>query len=123
MRSRIAGRTATEYVLSHDVLGLHLSWRTIEDEVGEIALPWTAVNRAIAFKRDHYAVDLICIVIFSESDSSMEIHEEMNGWQVLLDLLPTYLPGCTAFSDWWLVVAFPAFAANETTIYCREASS
>lgn len=51
----------------------------------------------------------------------MEINEEMSGWKSLVDKLPTYLPGCLTFEEWFEGVAFPAVKHNLKVIYQRDA--
>lgn len=123
LRARLSGRKRTDYSVFHDAEGLRLSWRTLEDEFGSSSLAWADVYRAVAYKRDLYTVDLICIAFFSAHDGALEIHEDMAGWQGLVDSLPRYLSGCTSFPEWWLIVAFPAFATSDTTIFTRNAAA
>jgi len=73
----------------------------------------------VAFKRDCYSVDLICLLI-SDGDKQIEINEEDVGWDVLVWNIEKHLPGAVPYASWWAVVAFPAFATNTTTIYSRE---
>ncbi len=82
-------------------------------------LAWQDVNTIEAFKRDLYAVDLICLAIILKDHKIVEINEEMEGWDSLVEKLPDYLPGCRKFAEWFSVVAFPAFQPNVTEIYHR----
>lgn len=83
-----------------------------------IFMRWADVTKAVAFKRDQYVVDRICI-IFELSDSALEVNEDMQGWQQLVDQLPAYLPGTLVFTEWFHDVAFPAFKTNAKTIFER----
>lgn len=94
-----------------------LSWLGVENDRGEIVIAWRDVVRVEAFKRDLYAVDLICLTVLLRNSKAVEINEEMEGWETLVDKLPEYLPGCQKFEKWFQVVAFPAFKPNNTTIY------
>ena len=72
----------------------------------------------IAF-RHLYAVDRICLAISYRDGTSSEVHEEMAGWQSLVDSLPERLPGCMPFASWFNTVALPAFETNPTKIFER----
>jgi hypothetical protein len=61
---------------------------------------WDKVNTLLAYKRDFYAVDLICLG-FVTKEGTTEVREDMKGWSRLVEQLPSLLPGAPAFSDWW----------------------
>jgi hypothetical protein len=119
----MSGRHGTEYTLSHDRDGLVLSWLTLEDEQGHASLSWGQVTRIEAFKRDLYAVDLICLALETQDSDTLVIHEEMPGWQALLDALPGYLPGFPPEGAWLAKVAIPAFETNLTTLFTKNAGT
>jgi hypothetical protein len=77
---------------------------------------WSEVNGIVAFKRDLYSVDLICMG-FTTAEGSVEVNEEMEGWEALTDALPLYLPGTPSPADWWNGVVQPPFAANPTILF------
>jgi hypothetical protein len=81
---------------------------------------WAAVARVVAYKRDLYIHDLICVAFEFADGTAFEIHEEMMGWQDLIDSLPRRLKGCAPFEEWWPKVVSPAFETNETTLFERE---
>ena len=118
-KSYRAGRRKTLYTIFHNANAMKLSWRSIEDESGEIVVAWRDTVLVKAFKRDLYAVDLICLVFLSKDDKAVELNEEMDGWESLVEKLPEYLPGCQKFEEWFSLVAFPAFKTNITPIYQR----
>ena len=113
------GRHGTVYEIVHDETQVSLSWLTIENEKGSSSLAWAETVSIRAFKRDLLAVDQICLVIELRDGRGMEVHEEMNGWDSLVQKLPEYLPGCKSFGEWFAVVAFPAFQLNMTMIFER----
>lgn len=82
---------------------------------------WKAIDRLTMFKRDIFSVDLLCLFIEFSGDCAIEFDEDMEGWKALIDALPHRLPGCKALEEWFSDVVFPAFAANPTEIYRREA--
>jgi hypothetical protein len=104
------------YAIAFDDLGF-----TVKDLRGRKhetwGMRWAGVRRAIAFKRDFFTVDCICLVLFDAADTGVELDEEMARWNSLIEALPRHLPGCKAASEWWSAVAFPPFATNETEIY------
>ncbi len=80
------------------------------------SIDWKEVNSVVAYKRDLINVDLICIG-FTTGSGTLEVHEEMDGWNALVDTLPARLPGTRCRADWWDEVAHPAFAANATVLF------
>jgi len=82
-----------------------------------VSIAWSDVCSATAFKRDLWSVDCICLHFGRADDTGVEVDEDMAGWNRLMNALPTLLPGCTPHSEWFCVVAYPAFAANPTKIY------
>ena len=85
----------------------------------DMSLEWSEVDTVIAYKRDIFSYDLICLA-FVTRRRTIEVHEEMQGWSKLIDQLPSVLPGTLAPLDWWVRVAFPAFAPRPTTLFTRE---
>ena len=120
-KSYRAGRRGTEYTIQHDADEMKLSWLTMENEQGELVLRWKDIVKLEAFKRDCFAVDLICLAMCLNDNTEVEINEEMNGWQPLMRKLPEYLSGCEKFDEWFDVVAQPPFKENLTIIYRRAA--
>jgi hypothetical protein len=45
----------------------------------------------------------------TKGDQTLELNEQMEGWQDTILNLPNYLPNCKSFDDWFMQVAFPAF--------------
>ena len=117
------GRRRTVYRVFHNANAMKLSWLGLKNEKGELVIAWQDVVRVEAFKRDLYAIDLICLAFFFRDDKAMEINEEVDGWESLVSRLPEYLPGCQKFEEWFQVVALPAFKPNNTTIYQRNVLS
>ena len=122
-KSQREGRKQTVYNLTHDANTLTVSLLTIENETGQDILQWRDVIRVEAFKRDLYVVDQICLLFIKTDGSELEINEEMSGFGEFVQALPTYLPGCQTFGQWYLPVAIPAFELNLTVIYDRSQSS
>ncbi len=81
-------------------------------------LRWSEVSRVVAYKRDCWGIDLLCMAIGTVA-GAVEINEEMDGWAALTDALPMLLPGTLDKSQWWQRIAQPPFAANVTTLFSR----
>jgi hypothetical protein len=119
-KSYLAGRRGTACTIEHNADELKVAWLSMENERGEFALKWHEVVRLEVFKRDVWAVDLICLAIVLAENKEVEINEEMKGWEPLVRKLPEYLSGCKEFDDWYDVVARPPFKENLTVIYRHD---
>jgi hypothetical protein len=84
---------------------------------------WEDVVRVVAFKRDCFTVDCICMSITTLDGTTAEVNEEMEGWSDLTEALPHYLCGSRTVGEWFSRVAFPAFALNETVIFEKGPSA
>ena len=115
------GRRPTVYEILHDADHLSVFWLTGKNENGNKSFRWDDAILLIAFKRDLFAVDRICLGIELKDGETIEVDEEMKGWDSLVQKLPEYLPGCKSFAEWFEVVAFPAFELNATRIFERVA--
>lgn len=83
-------------------------------------IAWENVQEVYVFKRDIFAIDLICLAFRLNNDESLELNEQMKSWKYLVENLPKYLPDCPTFEQWFMDVAFPAFELNLIKIYPRE---
>jgi hypothetical protein len=113
---RAGGREAV-YTIFHNANAMKLSWSSIKNDRYELVVAWQDTVGVKAFKRDLYTVDLICLSILLKDNKAVELNEEMAGWESLVEKLPTYLPGCQQFAEWFSAVAYPAFKPNVTGIY------
>jgi hypothetical protein len=93
------------------------SWINGEPEIEQL-IPWAKIEKVGAFKRDFYAVDLICIA-FETADFVYEINEDMVCWPAFVEKIATHLPGCLKAEDWYQSVMLPAFKTNWTVLYSR----
>ena len=85
----------------------------------EKRIPWTDIRRAVAFKRDVYAHDLLCLIFELHPEGVIELDETMGGWAALIEALPARLPGALPPSEWLPRVTFPAFKETPLEIYRR----
>ena len=120
LKSQRVRRPRTVFTIYHNQNALTLSWRGPSHDNGDFVVAWRDTVRIEVFKRDLWAVDLICLTIVLNDNKTLEVNEEMDGWESLVDKLPEHLPGCRKFEDWFETVAFPAFKTNLTVIYSRD---
>ena len=98
-----------------DSMGLAVSMPEAQPHV---ELKWDDVNGILAYKRDVFAFDLICLG-FVTANETVEGHEQMQGWSQLVEQLPSWLPGVPPLSEWWERVAQPPFGTSRTTLFDR----
>jgi hypothetical protein len=120
-RQREAPQKWESAAIEHDTIGLRVSWSRPDGQSGTHQHTWHQVTRVLAFKRDLYTYDLLCLA-FQSSTSAFEVNEEMEGWNSLLADLPNHLPGAMNSDAIWAAVVKPAFATNETVVYERASS-
>jgi len=89
-------------------------------EPNSLSVLWSEVEKVTVFKRDLMTVDEICMVLEVRGSHTLEINEEMPGWQELVQALPTYLPGARLWEEWFEKVAFPAFKTSPEVIFQRR---
>lgn len=106
--------------LKENLFRIFWLWAVLQGDSGTKTLQkirWTEIKSVYVFKVDAFTVDVICMDFLLKNDKSFEIDERMQGWENLIENLPTYLPGCKSFHEWFTEVAFPAFETNLTQIY------
>ena len=79
---------------------------------------WADIDRIFVFKKDLFAVDLICLAI-DAGDNRFDLDEDFGGWLEFAEGISEYLPECAKFEEWFEAVAFPPFETNPTRIYER----
>ena len=86
----------------------------------ERAFRWDEVDRITAFKRDLYVADMICLLLLVGKDGAiLELSEQTEGYNGFVSEMEANLPGITGWAQWFMAVAFPAFATNPLCIYRR----
>jgi hypothetical protein len=73
----------------------------------------------VAYKRDCFTVDILCVGI-ATNEVFFETNEEMEGWDTMIESLPNYLPGTPSKDSWWECVTKPSFATNWTPLWSKE---
>jgi hypothetical protein len=80
---------------------------------------WADVQAVVAYKRDVFAFDVICLALEFPGPTSIELNDQMQGWQPFIDSLPLYLDGLPPSDEWVPAVALPAFATNMRVLFRR----
>jgi len=86
---------------------------------GATMIAWDQVKRMVAFKRDVYAYDMICLLIELVPRGVVEVNESMPGWKELVHAVETQLPGAKPYAEWFMPVTFPAFETSPVDIFKR----
>jgi len=83
-------------------------------------IAWDQITRIVAFKRDVYSHDVVCLLIETNGKNVLELNENMPGWTELVKELAIRLPSARPYSEWFTGVAFPAFAPSPTDVFVRR---
>jgi hypothetical protein len=112
-------RPAQSVKLEHDCERLNVIIDDVRTGLQTTSMQWKDVQRVVAFKRDLIFCDMI-VMRFIAADNAIEINEEAEGWEGLLQALPSCLPGALSTQAVFDAVALPAFATNATDVYNRN---
>ena len=89
--------------------------------VDQASIAWDDIGAVLAYKRDCYAYDLICVGLVDRDGHVLaEISEQDAGYKDLVRELPIHLSGCLTLDEWFMKVAFPAFETQATQLYRRQ---
>lgn len=117
-RCKLEGNCAELRIIHNSELVVVERWERGFKTASRMAC-WADVFHVVAFKRDLFSVDLICLEIQDRVNSSIEVDEQMEGWKELVASLPDYLPGFPKFEEWFSRVALPPFETRPTELYRR----
>lgn len=117
-RFRTARQGLPQSLIQFDQTGMTVTARHADGSESKTELKWNEVNGVVAYKRDCFTVDLICLG-FTTPDGGVELNEEMDGWEALIDAVPSLVPGTTPKEEWWDKVVDLPFAANPTVLFSR----
>ena len=117
-RRTAARQPALEFAITFDSAGFTVADLRLNPVV-DLRLSWLEVGRVVAYKRDLFAYDRICLFVARVEGEGVELNEEMDGWKAFCEALPEVLPGCKSLAEWFMPVTFPAFAMNKTELYLR----
>lgn len=84
----------------------------------EFSAQWSEINKIEAYKLDQFTTDLLCVKIYLKNENAYNLHEDMQGFYILLEALKERLP---SYSDeWYEEVLQPPFEENLKVIYERK---
>ncbi|HZE24707.1 MAG TPA: hypothetical protein VE054_11970 [Blattabacteriaceae bacterium] len=61
-----------------------------------VTFNWPEVTQVAVFKRDQFTVDCICMIFELANSETLEVNENMEGWNTLVKAVPIYLSGALA---------------------------
>lgn len=79
---------------------------------------WNEIKTLIAYKKDLFAVDIICLDIIFENEAFLKINEETKGWFKFLEHSKEKLE--ITDKTWEINIAVPPFEPNTTIIFDKE---
>ena len=86
--------------------------------ISDKSVCWDAIEEIRGYKRDLFAVDLICWgFCLQDEEYVLEVNEEMLGFAELVKSVEAHFD--IKSEDWWSKVAIPAFDTNMTVIWRR----
>ncbi len=86
--------------------------------VENIAVPWSAVRRVVAYKLDLITTDEVRLRLDLDTPPySVEVSEEMEGFESLRSAAEKHFQFP---KGWWSQVVQPAFATNERVLFIRN---
>ena len=87
------------------------------------AVRWRDILRVVAFERDQFTTDLLCLAFEAHgwpAGTQYEVNEEIHGFEALVNVMSQQL---SLRPNWRRDVLQPAFAANPTVIFESKARS
>jgi len=79
--------------------------------------PWSNMKKVVAFKVDLMSVDQIRVLFEYESGFTIEVSEDMIGFQALLNLSANKLDKFPQLEDWKAEVVLPPFEPSTTVLW------
>jgi len=104
--------------LSATSRGLELRQRAPDGGTTCRTIPWPEIKTLIAYRRDVYAHDMICMALETTSGAVLELHEQLDGWSQFCEQMQNYLPAA-APNSLWSVKAVAAPIGTPVPIYSK----
>lgn len=99
------------------VLADESGFRLERDGTDVVGVRWDEIQEIIAFKRDIFSYDIICLGFrVDDSETFIEVAEDFPGYKQFLKTVESRFP---LKDGWWNDVAVPAFATNMMQIWAR----
>jgi|SRR5579863_169397 len=84
---------------------------------GEIRIPWSAITRIVALAKDVYMPSDFQVMFIEWQQQTIEINEDMPGWNALVEAIDRYVTGAIPSGQWLLEIQ--AAIKRPITIYSR----
>ena len=91
-----------------------------EGEEGEIRIPWSAITRIVALAKDVYMPTEFHVMFIDWGQQTIELNEDMPGWNALIEAIDRYLTGAIPSRRWLLEIQ--AAIKRPITIYSRRSA-
>jgi len=102
-------------VIGADEIGVF----TIRDNNKTLLLKWEQVILIAVYKKDEFATDLICIEYGLVENTLVTIHEELEGYDSVVQRMHLRFEGIE--KDWYSKIVLPPFERNYRVIYEKSA--
>ncbi|HTB32126.1 MAG TPA: hypothetical protein VK808_08880 [Bacteroidia bacterium] len=79
---------------------------------------WNDIISMIAYKRDDFTTDCVCLDVLCENNRNIKINEDTKGWYMFTRKTLEQFPQINKL--WTLEITTPAFKTNLTLLYDRE---
>ena len=101
--------------ISSDEIGVF----TQKEKNKTLLLKWEQVKRIAVYKEDEFTTDLICIEYSLAEDTLVTIHEELEGYDSVVQRMHLHFEDIE--KDWYSKIVQPAFERNYRVIYEKSA--
>ena len=98
-------------VISADEIGVF----TKKKNNKTLLLKWQHVECIAVYKEDEFTTDLICIEYGLAENTSVTIHEKLEGYDSVVQRMHSQFEGIE--KDWYSKIVQPPFERNYTVIY------
>lgn len=86
-----------------------------KDKKTDFSCEWGDIESILAYKKDLFTVDRICLQIQKSAGDFLNIHEDIDGFFVFKEQMHANMPGI--HRNWELGVMDPAFELSPTWVY------
>ena len=107
----VFNRKSEAEVISADEVGVNVEKANNKTQL----LRWEQVNRIAVYKKDEITTDLICIEFGLPENMTITLHEEMEGYDLVVPKMHMQFEGIE--KDWYSKIVKPAFKRNYRVIY------
>lgn len=122
--TRFAPRGADTFRINLTSTGFEISTAGAH-EARHIPVSWSEITKIDAYQRDKFGENTMLVFTLKDG-STVELNQDLPGWNEIVDQLPRSLAGCQSRGDWWRGAVTPSAKKNEVhwrTIYYRYSIS